>query len=276
MRALTVTYFTDPWCAWSWASEPNIRRLMEEYGSQLRFVYRMGGLLEDVTRFYGSGKIPLEGLAAHMREVSRQSGMPIDEKVLYDDPPTSTWPSNVAFKAAEMQDPPMAERYLRRLREAVMTERKNASKKEVFQEIAKEMGFKMEDFRVAIDSGKAELAFLEDLKECEDRRIKGFPTIVFRNERREEITMIGYRKYEDYENIIHRLTGGEATRRSTGGIEGFIRKYGRVTTIEVAEVFQMLPKDALASLEEFQRKGALRKTEVKGGALWEAVSHVSK
>ncbi|HKG36302.1 MAG TPA: hypothetical protein VKA89_07705, partial [Solirubrobacterales bacterium] len=39
-----VLYYTDPACPWSWACEPKLRRLIWEFGDDLRFRWVMGGL----------------------------------------------------------------------------------------------------------------------------------------------------------------------------------------------------------------------------------------
>jgi putative protein-disulfide isomerase len=45
--AVEVRYLTDPACSWSWAYEPTIRRLMAEFGDELRWRFVMGGLARD-------------------------------------------------------------------------------------------------------------------------------------------------------------------------------------------------------------------------------------
>src|SRR5204863_9984089 len=47
--AVRVRYFTDPSCAWSWSTEPKLRRLMVEFGDSLSWTYVMGGLTRDFT-----------------------------------------------------------------------------------------------------------------------------------------------------------------------------------------------------------------------------------
>ncbi len=272
MQPLMLVYFTDPWCAWCWASEPHILRLREEYGKQLKIIYRMGGLLEDISKFYGSGKIPYADIANHFRAVSRHSGMPIDEETTLKDPPQSTWPSNIAFKAAELQSEALAERLLRRMREAAFIEGRNIAKKEVLEELANEAGLDLAKYKEVMDSGKAEIAFREDLRESEDRKIKGFPTLIFKNSEGQEISLVGYRKYEEYESAIDRLTAGGFTKMSTSSLEDFVKKYNRVTTVEVAEVFQFLPSEALTVLTVLEKKGVVKKISLRIGTIWESLT----
>src|SRR6185312_7774677 len=88
-------------------------------------------------------------------QVRRVSGMPIDEQIWLEDPPQSSYPACIAFKAAARQGPQYAEGYLRRMREGVMLERRNISRREVLMRIAEELahdtvyhaGFDLEHFR---------------------------------------------------------------------------------------------------------------------------------
>src|SRR5689334_9454281 len=43
--SLTITYYTDPLCCWSWGFEPQWRRLLFEYQGSINHRYCMGGLL---------------------------------------------------------------------------------------------------------------------------------------------------------------------------------------------------------------------------------------
>src|SRR3546814_17149873 len=45
-----IVYFTDPLCSWSWALEPQWRRLLFTFGDRLYWRYRMGGMIPDWTR----------------------------------------------------------------------------------------------------------------------------------------------------------------------------------------------------------------------------------
>src|SRR5258705_4800879 len=45
--SVPVHYFTDPGCLMSWGHEPNVRRLMVEFGDSLEWRFVMGGLKRD-------------------------------------------------------------------------------------------------------------------------------------------------------------------------------------------------------------------------------------
>src|SRR5438094_9158547 len=107
MAVVVALYYTDPFCPWSWALEPTVRRLECEFGPDLRLTHvmaGMGGELED------PAQVALQAL-----EASQSSGMPVDVRLWLRDPPTSSHPACIAVKAAAEQGDPG--RYLRRLRQ---------------------------------------------------------------------------------------------------------------------------------------------------------------
>lgn len=267
---LDIFYYTDPDCSWCWATEPLIKKVQEEYAGQVRLTFRMGGLLEKWDNFFDSlnqiGRP--EQVAPHWVEVARRSGMPIDEKIWYEDPPASTYPGCIAYKAALFQDPSLAEVYLRRLREAVMTERRNIARESVLFGIAEEVGLDMDLFRKAFLTGPAREAFNEDLREARGRGITGFPTLVIRNSIGREITLVGYRPYKDYENAMKRLATEALHKMPLLPIIDFIRKYGHVATEEVARVYEMDRAAALAELDALVGTGEAAKEAKAGGEFW--------
>ena len=267
---LDIYYYTDPDCSWCWATEPIIKKIKEEYSGQVRVTYKMGGLLERWEDFYDAvNQISRpEQVAPHWVEVGKRSGMPIDERIWFEDPPTSTYPPCIAFKAAFFQDASMAEVYLRRLREAVLTDRRNISRENVLFELAEDVGFDMDRFREDFLTGPAQEAFYEDLREARGRGITGFPTLVIRNRLGQEITLVGYRPYSDYENAMKRLASETLHKMPLMPIVDFVRKYGHVATAEVAKVYEMDHEAALAELEKSAAAGEVVKEPKAGGEFW--------
>src|ERR1044072_7891663 len=88
-----IVYYTDPLCCWSWAFEPQWRRLLFEYQGDIEWKYCMGGLLpawdsyddtvNNVTRPIQMGPVWM-----HAAQVS---GMPIQTRIWMNDPPASSY-----------------------------------------------------------------------------------------------------------------------------------------------------------------------------------------
>src|SRR3712207_7802219 len=115
---IRVRYFTDPTCAWSWAAEPVVRRLMVEFGDGLEWEHVMGGLARDYGGHDGDG-VHLR-LLAHWLDVSEESGMPVDPRLWVEGPIRSSYPSCLAVKAAAEQAQDGAYSYLRAVREGLL------------------------------------------------------------------------------------------------------------------------------------------------------------
>ena len=268
---ISAIYFTDPTCSWCWATEPKVRRLLEEYGDQIKISYKMGGLME---KWIGYND-PEENIqkpaqmAPRWAEVSRQTGMPIDERIWREDPPLSTFPACIAVKAAEFQGARLGVRYLRRLREAVFLERKNTSRDEVLFRLAKQVGLRLDRFRKDFKEGKAESAFRQDLEDAREQYILGYPTILFRSKHGREAKLYGYREYESYRQAIDDVQGSVMKRSRPKNLLSFVKKYGRVLLPEVAEVFGLDPEKAAEQLEALRKEKKVRKVKLdRGDFLW--------
>jgi len=208
--AVEIVYYTDPLCCWSWALEPQWRLLQFAYAGKLAWRYRMGGMIEawgsygdPVNAVYRPGQMgPLWMQAQHI------SGMPIDTRIWMEDRPSSSWPACIAVKAAELQSPRAADLYLRRLREAVMLERRNIARREVLIELAEECADRhpglFDAGRLEADLGEtaAREAFRDDVKEARYRRIGRFPTLVVRRPRTSGTVLVGWRPFEALRSAV--------------------------------------------------------------------------
>ena len=109
---VNVRYYTDPACPYSWGAEPQLRRLMWEFGDGLRFSWVMGGLARaygadyrDTESGVGSGTDPFADLMAQWLGTAADSGMPVDARLWSGNPIASTYPACQAVKAAAEQGP---------------------------------------------------------------------------------------------------------------------------------------------------------------------------
>lgn len=113
-----VAEFTDPGCSWAWGSEPKMRLLRGRYGDRVTWRRVLGGLVEDMAAatesFDPAGSVPR--WRRYWEKVSGYTGAPWPAGLsrMY----SSTFPACLVAKAAEMQGPDVADRVLRRLREA--------------------------------------------------------------------------------------------------------------------------------------------------------------
>ena len=87
-------------------------------------------------------------IAKHWLEASERHGMPVQSEgfKLFSKEYPSTYPQNIAYKAAQIQDQVLANRYLRRIREASAAEAKLTNITEVLVELASEVGLDVARF----------------------------------------------------------------------------------------------------------------------------------
>jgi protein-disulfide isomerase-like protein with CxxC motif len=118
MAPLEIIEYTDPGCSWAWGSEPKLRLLRWRHGHRLRWRRVLGGLVGDMLAydpdFDAEQRAP--DYAAYWATVSEHTGMPAPDPLhwMY----ASTEPACLAVTAAARQGEEVADRVLRRLREA--------------------------------------------------------------------------------------------------------------------------------------------------------------
>ncbi|MEZ4861727.1 MAG: DsbA family protein [Caldilineaceae bacterium] len=265
---LQITYYTDPLCSWSWAFEPQWRRLRYELGDQLHWSYRMGGMIPDWQRFND----PLNDVSRPVQmgplwyQVRTFSGMPINERIWFTDAPASSYPACIAVKAAEQQGPAAGEHYLRQLRAAVMVEGRNIARLDVQQAVAHELaatqsGFDAKQFVQDLESPAVLEGLREDLKDVRWREIGRFPTLILRNHTAQAILIVGYRPYDALLAAVRQLAPA-VTLSASIDIISYIRHWGQLTTREIAEVTQETPQATESMLAERATAGELQRQPI--------------
>ena len=289
--AISVRYYTDPACSWSWGTEPKLRRLMWEFGDELRITWVMGGLARQYGPDYrdqeagiGAGADCFTDLMAHWLDVEAATGMPIDARIWSQNPISSTYPACQAVKAAAEQGPEAAYRYLRRLREGLMMERKKLDHVEALVGEAGPARLDVERFRIDLSSHAITEAFAADLDEVRDppaaardagkvSRTEGherlsFPSAVFAGADGSGSGVWGWRPYEEYREGA--LVAGAAVveNRRPEPLEA-LERFGRCATRELEELTGR-PRPVLeAELWGLARDWKLRPFTVLGGTIWE-------
>jgi predicted DsbA family dithiol-disulfide isomerase len=284
---IEIIEFTDPYCTWCWGSEPILRKLKWVYGEQIRISYKMGGLVKDINEFYDpinniGGELWYLQVADHWLEASSKHGMPVDIRQFteYHKEFKSTWPANIAVKAAELQDRNLAWKYLRRLREAAAAEAIPIHRLEEQLRLAEECGLDVFKMKEDIESGRAYEEFMKDIRECEEREITGFPTFIIRRLKYNfETIRIGYMRYPMFKEILEKLSNELKERKielSEKEALNFIRYWGRVATQEIATLFNISKYQAYSLLKEIESKGLIESQKAGNDYFWKAKDNCEK
>jgi len=146
------------------------------------------------------------------------SGMPFEQNIWMNNPPSSSYPACIAVKSAALQSSHFEDIYLRKLREAVMMRGENISKRDVLIELAERLAH--EDKNFSIDKFENDLQndelleiFQKDLQEVKYHNINRFPSLVIRNVKNKAIIISGYRPYSILIDAIKQLINIEETQK---------------------------------------------------------------
>lgn len=279
---LVIVAFTDPVCTWCWGSEPVLRKLESWYGPQLKIDYVMGGLVKDIRDFRdgrnGIGGDPEESnaqIARHYREASARHGMPVevDRFRLFSEGSYSTYPQNIAYKAAQICNPELAVRYLRRIREANAAEGRETGLREVLVELASDVGLDLEGFLKALEDGSAEKAFHADLAITARYGVRGFPTFLLSFQGKDALIR-GYQSYASIRAVIASLSNGALVDRApekTGkAIMDYLNRYGRAAIVELTTNFEISEEELEALLKELEDSRQILRVSAGNGYFIEA------
>jgi predicted DsbA family dithiol-disulfide isomerase len=274
---IEIIEFTDPVCTWCWGSEPVLRKLETRFGEQVKISFVMAGLVKDITSFYDShndiGGDPTRSnanIARHWLEASKRHGMPVKSEgfALFSHEHPSSYPQNIAYKAAQLQDQTIADRFLRRIREASAAEAKLTSTTEVLIELASEAGLDIARFLEDFSSGAALSAFEQDLATAARYRAQGFPTFLVRYGKKETL-LRGYQRYEDFKAVIAYLANGTILEHpipaSEESIMAFIQKYESVAPVEIKMTFDLTDIKLKSVLDSLLARQMITRREAGNG-----------
>jgi len=267
MPVVELSYYTDPACPWSWALEPALRRLMNEFGDSLQITYLMCGMARE---FGDPVKLIEESLAA-----AEQSGMPVDARLWIESPPRSSHPACIAVKAAAEQGEPAA--YLRRLREGFLCRRRKLDSAEALLDEARATGgLDLERFRIDLRSHAVLEAFGADLDRArrvpEEHRAPGskrpeLPSLEFHDPAGATVGVYGFASYDELRDAAL-AAGARPTRQEAAGIEEALRRFGSLATPEVAAVCQLPGPRAPAELWRLATEWRVKSERLGSGELW--------
>jgi putative protein-disulfide isomerase len=269
---ISAIVFTDPFCAWCWASEPQLRRLQIEFGDAVAITFVVAGLRQRIA----DGP----ALAADALDAAARSRMPIDPRVFLRDPPSSTYPAGLAVHAvAEQHGGARAAPYLRRLREAILLEGRRMDSAPALLDAARETGgLDLDRLRVDFGSSAIVERFGADLERARavaaGRQEPGtgrvrLPAVELRGGDGALHAVDGYAPYEAWRSAA--LAAGARPGGSPApGIEEALRRCGALATAEVAAVCDLPFPRAAAELWRLALEWRVRPRPVLGGELWEA------
>jgi putative protein-disulfide isomerase len=264
-------YYTDPFCPWSWALEPALRKLAVEFEGSFEVTFVMCGMAREVG---DPGH-----LVAEMLEASEESGMPVDPRVWLADPPRSSHPACLAVKAASEQGGAgRVEVYLRRLREGLQCRRRKLDTAEALISEARSVpGLDVERLRLGLASHGVLEAFAADLDRCGavspehhssgSDRVK-LPSLEFRGADGVVHGVYGPPSYPDLRAAAVAAGAEPAAGSGTLTMEDALRRFGTMSSAEVAAVCDLPGPRAPAELWRLALDWRVKPERLGTGYLW--------
>jgi predicted DsbA family dithiol-disulfide isomerase len=239
---VAIVYYTDPLCCWSWALEPQWRKLRYQFQHHITWRYCMGGLLPGWKQFS-------DGLNAVSRpaqmgpiwmEAAHLSGMPINTHIWIKNPPASSYLACIAVTCAQLQSASAGEQYLRLLREAVMLHGENISVQSVLLKTAEALAqtgvpFDLKQFDEDLKTNRGRDAFRNDLHEVQNRGINRFPSLVFSSPHHASLLITGYRPYEALVDVLKQMQPGIENNALPIDEAAYRQYWGSLTDRELKE-----------------------------------------
>jgi protein-disulfide isomerase-like protein with CxxC motif len=278
-----VRVVTDPACAWSWASEPKLRRLSWAFGDRLDWRWVMGGMVREV----GPGQ--RARYARVWPNVAVESGMPFDPRLWSEGGIDSSYPPCQAVVAAREQGKPAAELLLRRIREGLMFGRRRLDRVSELLALAGELGREGIDpkrFEIDLRSDAILERFADQLEEA--RRIPAqamaenatgctgpiervtFPSLTFVAADGTRRGVYGWQPYELYAEAATASGAGRPGPPAPGAL-AVLDRFGTAATREIEEVTGRSRAETEAELWGLACDGSVKPTIAMTGNLWSRV-----
>jgi putative protein-disulfide isomerase len=281
---VSARYYTDPVCPWSWGIEPQVRKLMIEFADELAWTFVMGGLGRDLASTALDRQV-YAGVVGEWLSAADASDMPFDPLLWSEGPISSSYPACMAVEAAAEQGGDAAYRYLRRLREGLMLERRKLDHAEALVEEARGASLDVERFRIDLRSHAITEAFGADLEltrvlgarlaggDGAGRSSRGagdapLPTLVFSSDDGREASVVGFQPYEAYREAVEAV-GGRADAAAPPAVEDLVARFGRVATREVELICALPGPRAGAELYRLAEQWKLRPVKKLSTGFWE-------
>nr|WP_268237392.1 DsbA family protein [Pullulanibacillus camelliae] len=258
-KPIEVYAFVNPICPESWGMEPNMKKLVAEYGQYFTMRIILG---------YGSDH---SEKSSQWGKTAQLSGMSFNE---HCHEVKSCYRASLAVKAAELQGKCAGERFLRILRERLFIDTKDINSDAVLNDCAKRAKLDLGEFKNDMESSRPIKGLQCDRRITNEMDVNEFPTLVFFNIRddNEGIKVAGRYPYNVYVQILTETLGKQPEKQSPPKLEDFLKKHRFLATQEIALVYDKEKEEVLKELKKLRLKQVVSPVHVKHGTFWRYIN----
>ena len=258
MNKITLTTFTDPMMGLSYECEPIFRKLETHFAGQIEFRYSMGLLVRNVYELADCNELaqsPALGLHRYNARLAKIyeseesiSGMPInmDGFCLFSTEETSSLPLNLAYKAAQLTAPELANRFLYNLRYATIVDTRPTTKLEEILKVVRQTGINEKMFLQHYEDSSAETALDSDLTRMHALGIRTLPAYLLQFDGKQ--TLINRLiPYDAFVEAIRQISDGcihpLPVMQSLQSFRQLLQQHPLISPIEVREALDFRTTD---------------------------------
>lgn len=250
MNKITLTTFTDPMMGLSYECEPIFRKLETHFAGQIEFRYSMGLLVRNVYELADCNELaqsPALGLHRYNARLAKIyeseesiSGMPInmDGFCLFSTEETSSLPLNLAYKAAQLTAPELANRFLYNLRYATIVDTRPTTKLEEILKVVRQTGINEKMFLQHYEDSSAETALDSDLTRMHALGIHTLPAYLLQYDGKQMVIkqLIGYDTFvAAIRQISDSCIYSQPVMQSLQSVSQLLEQHPLISPIEVRE-----------------------------------------
>jgi predicted DsbA family dithiol-disulfide isomerase len=188
-------WYTDPFCSWSFAAEKAIQAFQDHFGDRLRLEHRLFVLYRDLDLFLRNHHLEHpRDFAPKIQKVAQATGVPMTAKGWESGQvPQTTETCCLFVKAAQIIDPALGERFLRKLRVLAFQEGKNIGDKSVLLSAAQDVGIKKDLLESTLASSATAEALGRDNEMARSEGVTVRPTLILANSGGDRVFIGGLR-----------------------------------------------------------------------------------
>ncbi len=199
-----IIYVGDPMCSWCWGISNDLMQLKEHF-EQFRFTIVVGGLRP-------GGGDPWNDkmknfLRHHWEEVNRRSGQPFGEKLFQlDHFNYDTEPACRAVVASRKWMGSYEFDFFEAVSRKFYVENEDPKDVAFYQSICGQFAIPFDEFAIAFDSEEAKQKTYSDFQLNRNWGVRGYPTVLFREDQQLYRVANGYADYSQMKTVIEQIT----------------------------------------------------------------------